>query len=192
MTPRVWTRWPSHKVLRPYRFPCAFLGSRVRLAIQVHSLGRFSKRTTRRRLVSFLTGGSLLGHFKRRLVRPVARSPTDFRPYCTALLGVLFSVRSRYLFAIGLEECLAFPGDAWSVHRGYPTPATLDLTPSVLTHLTGLSPCFTLRSRRLQMSCRDLSVNPNTTLVRRPSVWAVSRLLAVTDDIAVAFSSSPY
>lgn len=42
------------------------------------------------------------------------------------------------------------------------------------------------------MRARVLVVNPNTTLVRRPSVWAVSRLLAVTDDIAVAFSSSPY
>ena len=42
------------------------------------------------------------------------------------------------------------------------------------------------------MSCRELHVNPNTTLVRRPSVWAVSRLLAVTDDIAVAFFSFPY
>ena len=158
----------------------------------MHSLGRFSKRTTRRRLVSLPTRRSLSGRFENRLLRPVARSPADFRPYCTALLGVLFSVRSRYLFAIGLEEYLAFPGDAWGVHGGYPTPATLDLTPFVLAHLTGLSPCFTLRSRRLQMYGRNLIVNPNTTLVRRPSVWAVSRLLAVTDDIAVAFSSSPY
>lgn len=42
------------------------------------------------------------------------------------------------------------------------------------------------------MSCRELIVNPNTTLVRRPSVWAVSVLLAVTNDIAVAFFSFPY
>ena len=42
------------------------------------------------------------------------------------------------------------------------------------------------------MSCRELIVNPNTTLVRRPSVWAVSRSLAVTNDIAVAFCSFPY
>ena len=42
------------------------------------------------------------------------------------------------------------------------------------------------------MKGRELVVNPNTTLVRRPSVWAVSLLLAVTDDIAVAFFSFPY
>jgi hypothetical protein len=42
------------------------------------------------------------------------------------------------------------------------------------------------------MRCRELIVNPNTTLVRGPSVWAVSRLLAVTNDIAVAFFSFPY
>lgn len=111
-------------MLRPYRFPYAFPGSRVRLANQVHSLGRFSKRTTRRRLDSLPTGGSLLGRFENRLVRPVARSPTDFRPYCTALLGVLFSVRSRYLFAIGLEECLAF--------SGMPESFTEDIRPLLL------------------------------------------------------------
>ncbi len=42
------------------------------------------------------------------------------------------------------------------------------------------------------MRARVLVVNPNTTLVRRPSVWAVSLLLAVTHDIAIAFSSFPY
>lgn len=42
------------------------------------------------------------------------------------------------------------------------------------------------------MKCRELVVNPNTTLVRRPSVWAVSRSLAVTNDIAFAFFSFPY
>jgi hypothetical protein len=78
----------------------------------MHSLVRFSKRTTRRRLAHRPTRESLLGRLDERLVRPVALSPTDFRPYCTALCGVLFSVRSRYLFAIGLEECLAFSVDA--------------------------------------------------------------------------------
>lgn len=179
-------------MLRPYRFPCAFPDSPVRLANQVHSLVRFSKRTTQHRLVFLPTGRSLFGRFERRLSCHVAPSPADFRPYCTALLGVLFSVRSRYLFAIGLEECLAFPVDAWGTHRGYPTPATLVLTPTVLPHLTGLSPCLTLRSRRLQMRGRVLVVNPNTTLLRRASVWAVSRSLAVTNDIAFAFFSAPY
>ena len=98
--------------LRPYRFPCAFLDDRVRLAGEVHSLVRFSKRTTELRLPTRLTGDSRLAHSEWGLVSPVALSPVDFRPYCTALLGVLFSVRSRYLFAIGLEECLVFSVDA--------------------------------------------------------------------------------
>ena len=62
----------------------------------------------------------------------VALSPTDFKTYCTALLGVLFSVRSHYLFAIGLEKCLVFAVDAREIHEGYPTPATLELTRLVL------------------------------------------------------------
>ena len=80
--------------------------------MEIHSLGRFSKRTTQHRLHDSLTGDLRLGHSSRDLVCHVVRSPTDFRPYCTVLLGVLFSVRSRYLFAIGLEEYLVFSGDA--------------------------------------------------------------------------------
>ncbi len=159
---------------------------------RVHSLGRFSKRTTRRRLSIVSTRRSRVDRYLWSLLRPVALSPTDFRPYCTALCGVLFSVRSRYLFAIGLEECLVFPGDAWGVHRGYPTPATLELTRVVLPLHTGLSPCFTLRSRRLLKWGRTVQVSPNTTLPVRASVWTVSRSLAVTNDIAVAFFSAPY
>jgi hypothetical protein len=103
--------------LRPCRFPCAFPGRRVRLAKQVHSLVRFSKRTTRHRLPTSPTRGSPLGRSSWDLSCPVARSPAEFRLYCTPLLGVLCSVRSRYLFAIGLEEYVAFPVDAWNVHE---------------------------------------------------------------------------
>ena len=99
-------------MLRPCRFPCAFRDERVRLAEEVPSLVRFSKRTTRHRLPARLTGDSRLGHSERGLSCLVARSPADFRPCCTALFGVLCSVRSRYLFAIGLEEYLAFSVDA--------------------------------------------------------------------------------
>ena len=182
----------ASKRLRPYRFPCAFHDARVRLARQLHSLVRFSKRTTRHRLPSSLTGRSRVGHSSRDLVCPVVLSLTDFRPYCTALLGVLFSVRSRYLFAIGLEECLVFPVDAWDLHEGYPTPATLELTHTVVDHDTGLSPCIALRSRRFLVIVRVMRVSPDTTCPVRDSVWTVSRLLAVTDDIAVAFFSCPY
>jgi hypothetical protein len=150
-------------MLRSYRFPYAFLDEPVRLAEQIHSLVRFSKRTTELRLLSRPTGRSPYGRLERGLSSPVALSPTDFMAYCTALLGVLFSVRSRYLFAIGLEECLAFPVDAWDIHEGYPTPATQVLTHTLLIYDTGLSPCFVLRSRRLLVDGRVLIVNPYTT-----------------------------
>ncbi len=126
--------------LRPYRFPCAFPDNPVRLASGMHSLVRFSKRTTEHRLPSSPTGDSRLCRSSRDLVCPVAPSPTDFRPYCTALLGVLFSVRSRYLFAIGLEECLVFPVDAWGVHEGYPTPATQGTDPQTLSTVRDCRP----------------------------------------------------
>ncbi len=151
-------------MLRPCRFPYAFPDDRVRLVNQTYSLVRFSKRTTEHRLPVLPTGSSRYGRFVQDLVCPVALSPTDFTPYCTSLLGVLFSVRSRYLFAIGLEECLVFPVDAWDIHEGYPTPDTLELTRLLLHDSTGLSPCFVLRSRRLRVVFRRVSVSPNTTL----------------------------
>ena len=70
----------------------------------------------------------------------VALSPTDFKPYCTALFGVLFSVRSRYLFAIGLEECLVFAVDACKIHEGYPTPAILEQPRNRSLTLRGFHP----------------------------------------------------
>ena len=181
----------ASKRLRPYRFPYAFHDARVRLARQVHSLVRFSKRTTGHRLLSSPTGRSRVGRSSRGLVCLVVPSLTDFRPYCTALLGVLFSVRSRYLFAIGLEECLAFAVDARDIHEGYPTPATLELAHTLLNYDTGLSPCLVLRSRRLLVVCRVLKAS-RTPHFLADSVWAVSRSLAVTNDITVVFSSCPY
>jgi hypothetical protein len=95
---------------------------------------------------------------------PVALSPLEFRPYFTSRLEVLFSVRSRYFFAIGLEEYLVLAVDAGRFHEGFPTPATLELTHTVLVCITGLSPCLTLRSRRLHADGRVMGVSPNTTL----------------------------
>ena len=94
----------------------------------------------------------------------VVRSPTEFKPCCTSLLGVLFSIRSRYLSTIGLEVCLVLAVDAGHVHEGDPTPDTLELTHTVLVHVTGLSPCITLRSRRLLENVWPMGVSPNTTL----------------------------
>jgi hypothetical protein len=104
---------------------------------------------------------------------------------------VLFSVRSHYLFAIGLEECLVFAVDARGILEGYPTPDTLELTRSVLLDSTGLSPCFVLRSRRLRVEVREVIVSPNTTLPRRASVWTVSRSFASTNDITLRFLFLP-
>ena len=150
--------------LRPYRFPCAFPDDRVRLAKQVHSLVRFSKRTTEHRLPLIPTVPSRVGRCSADLVCSVARSPPDFKPYCTSRCGVLFSVRSRYSFAIGLEVYLVLAVNAGRFHEGYPTPDTLELTHTVVARITGLSPCIALRSRRLHTSVPVLGVSPNTTL----------------------------
>ena len=138
------------------------------------------------------TGGSRPGRSSADLLCLVALSPPDFKPYCTSLLGVLFSVRSHYLFAIGLRTYLVLTDDACRIHEEFPIPATLELTHDVLVPDTGLSPCITLRSRRLLENLLSMKVSPNTTLPVRASVWTVSRSLAVTDDIAIAFSSVPY
>lgn len=105
---------------------------------------------------------------------------------------MLFSVRSRYLFAIGLEECLVFAVDARDIHEGYPTPDTLGLTRLLLVDGTGLSPCFVLYSKRLLVEFLRVLVSPNTTLPVKASVWTVSRLFAITNDIAFAFFSCRY
>ena len=136
--------------LRPCRFPYASPDTPVRLAIQTHSLARFSKRTTEHRLPVSLTGDSRLGHSLQDLVCPVAPSPTEFKLYFASLLRVLCSVRSHYLCTIGLEECLAFAVDACVVREGYPTPATPELTHAVLVSITGLSPCITPCSKGLR------------------------------------------
>jgi hypothetical protein len=138
------------------------------------------------------TGGSRPGRSSADLLCLVALSPPDFKPYCTSLLGVLFSVRSHYLFAIGLRTYLVLTDDACRIHEEFPIPATLELTHDVLVPDTGLSPCITLRSRRLLENLLSMKVSPNTTLPVRASVWTVSRSLAVTNDITFVFSSCPY
>jgi hypothetical protein len=114
-----------------------------------------------------LTAGSHPGHSSRDLSCPVAPSPTDFKPYCTSLLRVLFSVRSRYLFTIGLGEYLVLTDDACQIHEGFPTPATQELAHDVLDFDTGLSPCITLRSRRLLEDVRSMNTSPKHHISRR-------------------------
>jgi hypothetical protein len=109
------------------------------------------------------TAGSRLCRFSRDLLCPVAPSPPDFKPYFTSRWRILFSVRSRYLFTIGLGEYLALTVDACQIHEGFPTSATLELTHIVLDVDTGLSPCFALHSRRLLDDGLMLIVSPYTT-----------------------------
>ncbi len=154
-------------MLRPCRFPYAFPDTRVRLAKQTHSLVRFSKRTTGHRLPPSPTTGLRLPRSSEGLLCPVAPSPPDFRLYFSSLLGILFSVRSRYLFTIGLEEYLVLAVDACHLHEEFPVPATLELTHELLDQSTGLSPCIALRFRRLRMIVRSMRVSPNTTLPKR-------------------------
>ena len=167
-------------------------GCPVRLAGEIHSLVRFSKRTTRHRLRVGGTARSRVGPCPVGLVCRVVLSPAEFKLYCTVRCGVLFSVRSRYLFAIGLEEYLVFSGDARVVHRGYPTPVTRVLTRGVLAGPTGLSPCVTLRFRRLRIRVQPVMVSPDTTWPVWASVWTVSCSLAVSSDITVVFCSCRY
>ncbi len=127
-------------MLRPCRFPYASPDTRVRLVKQAHSLARFSKRTTEHRLRLLPTAGSPPGRFADGLLCPVAPSPRDFRPYCTSLFGVLFSVRSRYLFAIGLKLCLVLAVDACQVREGFPTPATREQTHDRTSAIRGCHP----------------------------------------------------
>ena len=105
---------------------------------------------------------------------------------------MLFSVRSHYLFTIGLGEYLVLAVDACHIHEGFPTPATLELTHAVLVRVTGLSPCIALRFRRLHANGPALKVSPNTTLPVRASVWTVPRSFAITNGVSFDFSSWPY
>ena len=124
-------------------------------------------RATEHRLPGLPTGDSRLGRFATDLSCPVALSPPDFKPCCTSLLGVLFSVRSRYLFAIGLRTYVVLTDDVCRIHEEFPIPATLELTHGLLRPDTGLSPCIALRSRRLLETVRPMGVSPNTTLPGR-------------------------
>ena len=99
---------------------------------------------------------------------------------------MLFSVRSRYSFAIGLEECLVFAVGARDVHGGYPTPATLELTHGRTTAIRGCHPVSRSVPGDFSQSIgRFRSVR--TPHCPKASVWTVSRSLAVTDDISCWF-----
>ncbi len=73
--------------LRPCRFPCACPDDRVRLAGRVHSLVRFSKRTSGHRLRPTSTVGSPPVRSSVDLVCPVVLWPADCRPFAPPVVG---------------------------------------------------------------------------------------------------------
>jgi len=121
------------------------------------------------------------------------------RPF-DSLFRVLFTFRSRYLFAIGL-------GSIFSLGRSLPPAFTQDSQPVLLEGRkrsqatvncipTGLSPSMAPHSLRTWDTSRPrYTYGPQTTtrrpLERRFSAWAPATSLAVTEAIAVAFFSCP-
>ena len=83
-----------------------------RFATKINSLARYSKRTS-------------------QLRRAVTHYGYKVSGALNSLLRVLFNVRSRYLFAIGLEEYLQLDVDATHIPDSYPGTGTRD-TVSVL------------------------------------------------------------
>ena len=71
------------------------------------------------------------------------------------------------MFTIGLGEYLVLADDACQIHEGFPTPATQELTHDILDFDTGLSPCITLRSRRLLEDVPSMNVSPKHHISRR-------------------------
>jgi hypothetical protein len=55
---------------------------------------------------------------------PYRTIATRFQALCTSLLGVLFSFRSPYYFAIGLKEYLVLEVGAPQIPARYPTHGT--------------------------------------------------------------------
>lgn len=114
---------------------------RVSLATQVHSLARYSKRTT----------------------QPLGAVP--FRLYKVSgsfdsLLWVLFNLPSRYWYTIGLETYLRLEVSASQILAPYPGSDTPDTSKPCLGTATGLSPCTAALSRALRISKRGRKGGP--------------------------------
>ena len=82
---------------------------RVNLATQMHSLARYSKRTTELRRALSFHSYQVSGSFD-------------------SLLRVLFNFPSLYLCAIGLQTCLRLEVDASQIPAPFPGSSTQELT----------------------------------------------------------------
>ncbi len=114
---------------------------RVNLATQVHSLARYSKRTT-------------------QTLRSVPFHIYKISGSFDSLSWVLFNFPSRYLYAIGLETYLRLEVSGSQFPAPYPGSSTQDTSTSCLVIATGLSPCFAARSSALRVSKRGLKGGP--------------------------------
>ncbi len=79
----------------------------------------------------------------------------QFQALLTTFLGLLFSFRSRYYFAIGFEEYLVLEVDDPRIPARIPTHGTQDTTRLSMRTRTGLSPSTVRRSRRLSL-CMEM------------------------------------
>lgn len=108
---------------------------RVNLATQMHSLARYSKRTT-------------------QILRSVPFYVYEVSGSFNSLSRVLFNFPSRYLYAIGLETYLRLEVSISQFPAPYPGSSTQDTSKACLVIATGLSPCFAARSSALCVSKR--------------------------------------
>ncbi len=79
-----------------------------------------------------------------------------FQALLTSLFGVLFSFRSLYYCAIGLEICLALGEGVPRIPARYPTHGTQEQATSPLASRTGLSPSTAPRSRGVALAKEGL------------------------------------
>ena len=114
---------------------------RVNLATQMHSLARYSKRTTQIR-------------------RSVPFDVYEVSGSFDSLSKVLFNFPSRYLYAIGLETYLWLEVSTSQLPAPFPGSSTQDTSTACLVIATGLSPCFAARSSALCVSKRGLKGGP--------------------------------
>ena len=96
-----------------------------------------------------LTGVSFGGEF---LSCPCRSITTRFQALLTSLFGVLFSFRSLYYYAIGLEMFLALGERVPRFPARFPTHGTQDAGKAGSVTATGLSPSTALRSRRVSLT----------------------------------------
>src|SRR2546422_2819752 len=97
--------------------------------------------------------------------------------------GVLFTFPSRYLSAIGRQECLALEGGPPEFPRGSTCPAVLRtvIQEASVFSPTGLSPSMARRSRTVRLTLRLVTSRPSLRPIRRrPMTPPVQRRRAIT------------